>query len=128
MWKLTEVSIIGGSSTLKVRSVLLLPWHFRVVSARSKALLVLSSFARWKAHDCRASFPNFRGASIIGLFANIWTFYLTRRVVYNVRRVLPLRQKGNKARTVLADDDIHVFKECEFFSDSFTKRAPERET
>jgi hypothetical protein len=28
-----------------------------------------------------------------------------------VRRVLPLRQKANKARTVLADDDIHVFEE-----------------
>jgi hypothetical protein len=84
---------------------------FQIVSARSEALLVLRSFARWKVHDCRASFPNFRGASIVGLFANIWKFYPTRKVVYNVRRVLPLRQKANKARTVLADDDIHVFEE-----------------
>lgn len=77
--------------------------------------------SKWKANNYRTSFYICLGAAIIAFVANLGTFYLTRNVEYDVLRVQRLRKKANKAGTVLADDDIKVFEERQFFSKGLTK-------
>jgi hypothetical protein len=71
--------------------------------------------SKWASDNYKPSFAICCGASIIALFANIWTAWLTRNVEYDVRRVLRLRQKAHKEGKILADDDINVFEERQFY-------------
>jgi len=79
----------------------------------------------WSAHNYRNSFAFCMAAATIGFLSNLWTFYLTRNVEYDILRVHRLRRKANKAGTVLADDDVQVFQERQFFPKGLTWGSPE---
>jgi nitrate/nitrite transporter NarK len=56
-------------------------------------------------------------ASVIGagLLANLWTWWLTRNVEWDVRRIRRLRIKAEKEGRVFAEDDVRVYEERNFY-------------
>lgn len=50
-----------------------------------------------------------------GWLASTWTWWLTRNVEWDVRRIRKLRLKANKEGTMFADDDVKVFEERKFY-------------
>ncbi|KAH7395549.1 MFS transporter [Cadophora sp. MPI-SDFR-AT-0126] len=57
-----------------------------------------------------------------GWLANIWTWWLTRNVEWDVRRIRRLRIKSERKGEVFADDDVKVFEERKVFGRGFVKR------
>ncbi|XMA13957.1 hypothetical protein WAI453_006748 [Rhynchosporium graminicola] len=57
-----------------------------------------------------------------GWLANVWTWYLTRNVEWDVRRIRRLRIKSEKQGEVFADDDVKVFEERKVFGRGFVKK------
>jgi hypothetical protein len=64
----------------------------------------------------KVSFGICTGAITAGLFANSVTWYLTRNVEWDVRRIRRERIKAEKLGRLFVEDDIKVFHEREFFS------------
>lgn len=56
--------------------------------------------------------------SVIGVavFANLWTWWLTRNVEWDVRRVSRLRTAAGKEGKVFSGDDVQVYNERSFYS------------
>ncbi|TVY91632.1 putative transporter [Lachnellula willkommii] len=50
-----------------------------------------------------------------GWLASAWTWWLTRNVEWDVRRIRRLRIKSEKEGKVFADDDVKVFEERRFY-------------
>jgi len=50
-----------------------------------------------------------------GWIASGWTWYLTRNVEWDVRRIRKLRIKSEKEGRMFADDDVKVFEERNFY-------------
>jgi hypothetical protein len=48
--------------------------------------------------------------------ANLWTWWLTRNVEYDVRRIRRLRIKEEKQGRVYGEDDVAVYEERQFYS------------
>lgn len=59
---------------------------------------------------------------ISGWFANVITWYLTRNVEWDVRRIARLRKKAKKEGRVFAGDDVKVFEERQFYT-GFRKKS-----
>ncbi|KAL2072048.1 hypothetical protein VTL71DRAFT_11391 [Oculimacula yallundae] len=57
-----------------------------------------------------------------GWLANVWTWWLTRNVEWDVRRIRRLRIKSEKNGEVFADDDVRVFEERKVFGRGFVKK------
>lgn len=55
-------------------------------------------------------------AIIVGWFANIWTWWLTRNVEWDVKRIRKLRIKAKKEGRVYAEDDVKVYEERGFYN------------
>lgn len=55
-------------------------------------------------------------AIIVGWFANIWTWWLTRNVEWDVKRIRKLRIKAKKEGRVYAEDDVKVYEERDFYN------------
>lgn len=51
-----------------------------------------------------------------GFIANLWTWWLTRNVEWDVMRIKRLRNASEKEGHVFADDDIRVYEERKFYS------------
>ena len=47
---------------------------------------------------------------------NAWTWWLTRNVEWDVRRVRRLRMREEKRGRIYAGEDVHVYEEREFYS------------
>ncbi|KAI9710336.1 MAG: hypothetical protein M1820_002831 [Bogoriella megaspora] len=62
-------------------------------------------------------------AAVIGaaFLANLWTWWLTRNIEWDVHRIKKLRNASDKQGHVFADDDIKVYKERDFYS-GFTRQ------
>ena len=69
----------------------------------------------------KVSFGICAAAIIVGLFAKCYTWYLTRNVEWDVRRIRRERIKAEKAGRLFVEDDIKVFHEREFFSKTLKK-------
>ncbi|KJK64116.1 Major Facilitator Superfamily protein [Aspergillus parasiticus SU-1] len=57
-------------------------------------------------------------AGVIGAacLANLWTWWLTRNVEWDVRRIRRLRIKEEKQGRIYADDDVKVYQERQFYN------------
>ncbi|QRD83885.1 major facilitator superfamily domain-containing protein [Aspergillus flavus] len=57
-------------------------------------------------------------AGVIGAacLANLWTWWLTRNVEWDVRRIRRLRIKEERQGRIYADDDVKVYQERQFYS------------
>jgi hypothetical protein len=53
----------------------------------------------------------------------MWTWWLTRNIEYDVRRIRRLRIKSEKRGSIFADEDIKVFEERTFYGKSLTKKG-----
>jgi hypothetical protein len=56
-----------------------------------------------------------------GWLASCWTWYLTRNVEWDVRRIRRLRIKTERDGKIFADDDVKVFEERKFYGRGLTK-------
>ncbi|GAB1195500.1 hypothetical protein APSETT444_004759 [Aspergillus pseudonomiae] len=65
-------------------------------------------------------------AGVIGAacLANLWTWWLTRNVEWDVRRIRRLRIKEEKQGRIYAEDDVKVYQERQFYK-GVTKRESE---
>lgn len=72
--------------------------------------------SRWAHNGYKVSFGICTAAIAVGFFANCYTWYLTRNVEWDVRRIRRERIKAEKSGRLFVEDDIKVFQEREFFS------------
>ncbi|KNG87187.1 hypothetical protein ANOM_003763 [Aspergillus nomiae NRRL 13137] len=65
-------------------------------------------------------------AGVIGAacLANLWTWWLTRNVEWDVRRIRRLRIKEEKQGRIYAEDDVKVYQERQFYK-GVTKKESE---
>lgn len=66
----------------------------------------------------RTSFAICAAAIGFGFVANLWTWWLTRNVEEDVRRIKRLRIKAEKEGRIFAEDDIKVYEERRFYGTS----------
>lgn len=59
----------------------------------------------------------------LGWIANVWTWWLTRNVEFDVKRIRRLRIKAEKSGRVFAEDDVKVFEERGFYGRGLTKKT-----
>ncbi|OBT49085.1 hypothetical protein VE00_00173 [Pseudogymnoascus sp. WSF 3629] len=59
----------------------------------------------------------------LGWVANVWTWWLTRNVEFDVKRIRRLRIKAEKSGRVFAEDDVKVFEERGFYGRGVTKKT-----
>lgn len=59
----------------------------------------------------------------LGWVANVWTWWLTRNVEFDVKRIRRLRIKAEKSGRVFAEDDVKVFEERGFYGRGLTKKT-----
>ena len=52
----------------------------------------------------------------------MWTWWLTRNVEWDVRRIRRLRIQSERKGEVFADDDVKIFDERKVFGRGFVKR------
>ncbi|KAA8911485.1 major facilitator superfamily domain-containing protein [Sphaerosporella brunnea] len=70
----------------------------------------------------KTSFAICAAAIIAGFFANCWTWWLTRNVEWDTRRIRRLRIKAKKEGRLFNEDDVKVHVERKFY-DGLKKRA-----
>ena len=58
-----------------------------------------------------------------GWLASGWTWWLTRNVEWDVRRIRKLRIKSEKGGKIFADDDVKVFEERVFYGKNLENRV-----
>lgn len=78
--------------------------------------------AKYKYNGYKTSFAVCAGAMGLGLLANCWTWYVTRDLEWDVRRVRRLRRKAEKEGKVFAGDDVKVYHERSFYK-GFAKKG-----
>ncbi|KAF2803254.1 permease of the major facilitator superfamily [Mytilinidion resinicola] len=79
---------------------------------------------RWAHNGYRASFAICATAIGVGWIANCWTWWLTRNVEWDVRRIRRLRIKAGRENRIFAEDDVKVYEERKFYG-GLTKRGEE---
>jgi hypothetical protein len=52
----------------------------------------------------------------LSFIANLWTWWLTRNVEWDVRRIKRQRIRAEKEGRVFAEDDVKVYDERKFYS------------
>ncbi|KAE8441803.1 hypothetical protein EG329_004316 [Mollisiaceae sp. DMI_Dod_QoI] len=77
--------------------------------------------SKWAYNGYKASFGICTAAIVVGFFANCYTWYLTRNVEWDVRRIRRERIKAKKTGRLFIEDDIKVYHEREFFSKTLRK-------
>lgn len=71
---------------------------------------------KWAYNRYKASFGICAAAIICGWAANLWVWWLTRNVEWDVLRVRRLRIQAEREGQVYAgDDDVKVYEEREFY-------------
>ncbi|KAJ9367563.1 hypothetical protein DTO282F9_3381 [Paecilomyces variotii] len=71
---------------------------------------------KWAYNRYKNSFAIAGSSIIAAFFANLWTWWLTRNLEWDVRRIARLRHKAQKEGKVFAGDDIKVLEERQFYS------------
>jgi hypothetical protein len=56
----------------------------------------------------------------------VWTWWLTRNIEYDVKRIRRLRIQAERSGKVYAEDDIRVFEERRFYGAGLVKNADVR--
>ena len=78
--------------------------------------------AKYAYNGYKTSFAISAGALGAGFLANLWTWYLTRNLEWDVRRVRRLRKKAEKEGKVYAGEDVKVYEERQFY-EGVTKKG-----
>jgi MFS transporter, ACS family, DAL5 transporter family protein len=78
--------------------------------------------SKWAHDGYKTSFGICFAFIISAWFANI-TWYLTRNVDWDVRRIARLRKQAKKEGRVFAGDDVKVFEERQFYTGFWKKPA-----
>lgn len=63
----------------------------------------------------KTSFAICAAAIIVGWVANLWTWWLTRNVEWDVKRIRRLRMKAESQGAVYGEDDVKVYEERRFY-------------
>ena len=71
---------------------------------------------QFAANGYKTSFGVCAAAVIVGWGFNLWTWWLTRNIEWDVRRIRRLRMKEEKHGRVYGEDDVAVFEERNFYS------------
>ncbi|EEU38419.1 uncharacterized protein NECHADRAFT_55457, partial [Fusarium vanettenii 77-13-4] len=71
--------------------------------------------SKWAYNRYKNSFAIAGAFTIVALFGNLWTWWLTRNTEYDVMRIRREILKARAEGKVLAGDDIHVFNERQFY-------------
>ncbi|KAJ9302127.1 hypothetical protein DTO271G3_993 [Paecilomyces variotii] len=71
---------------------------------------------KWAYNRYKNSFAIAGSSIIAAFFANLWTWWITRNLEWDVRRIARLRNKAQKEGRVFAEDDIKVLEERQFYS------------
>jgi hypothetical protein len=78
--------------------------------------------SRYAHNRYKVPFGVCAGAIIIGWAANLWTWWLTRNVEWDVRRIKRLRIAKEKDGEVYGADDVRVYEERKFYGGVLHKR------
>lgn len=78
--------------------------------------------SRYAYNGYRVPFAICAAAIGFGWVANVWTWWLTRNVEFDVKRIRRLRIKAERSRTIFAEDDVRVFEEREFYGKGLIKK------
>lgn len=78
--------------------------------------------SKWAYNGYKISFGICTAAIVVGLLSNCHTWYLTRNVEWDVRRIRRERIKAEKSGRLFVEDDIKVYQEREFFFEDFEER------
>ena len=60
-----------------------------------------------------------------GWLASAWTWWLTRNVEWDVRRIRRLRINAERGGNMFAEDDVKVFEERRFYGKGLSKKCIE---
>ncbi|MGG6495258.1 UNVERIFIED_CONTAM: hypothetical protein NY603_20270, partial [Bacteroidetes bacterium 56_B9] len=71
--------------------------------------------SKWAYNGYKTSFAICATAIIVAWMFNLWTWWLTRNVEWDVLRVRRLRIKAEKQGQVYGGDDIAIFEERQFY-------------
>ena len=69
--------------------------------------------ATWLPYE---TFANPSTLEFTGWVANLWTWWLTRNVEWDVRRIKRLKLRAAKDGQIYGDDDVRVYHERQFYS------------
>ncbi|KAL1959088.1 hypothetical protein VTO42DRAFT_2875 [Malbranchea cinnamomea] len=78
--------------------------------------------SRFAHNGYKVPFAICAGAIGLSWLGSIWTWWLTRNIEYDVKRIRRLRIQAEKEGKVYADDDIRVFEERNFFKSPLSKK------
>jgi hypothetical protein len=113
---------LGRSSTLKGSTGTAFTLAIQTSVAQVGGVIGPQLFrSKWAYNGYKVSFGICAAAITVGLFANFYTWYLTRNVEWDVRRIHRERIKAEKQGRIFSEDDIKVFHEREFFSRTLKK-------
>lgn len=70
---------------------------------------------RWAYNGYKTSFGICAAAIIASWACNLWTWWLTRNIEWDVLRVRRLRIRAEKSGEVLSNDDVKYFDERQFY-------------
>lgn len=79
--------------------------------------------SRYAYNGYRVPFAICATAIGLGWVASTWTWWLTKNVEFDVKRIRRLRIKAEKNGRVFAEDDVRVFEEREFYGKGLIKKS-----
>jgi hypothetical protein len=79
--------------------------------------------SRYAYNGYKLPFGICAGAIGFGWLANVWTWWLTRNIEYDVMRIRRLRIEAEKDGRLFAEDDVRVFEEREFYGKGLAKKS-----
>ncbi|KAE8353790.1 major facilitator superfamily domain-containing protein [Aspergillus coremiiformis] len=80
--------------------------------------------SRFAHNGYKTPFAICAGVTGVACLANLWTWWLTRNIEWDVRRIRRLRIKEQKQGRIYADDDVRVYQEWQFYQ-GVTKKGSE---
>jgi hypothetical protein len=71
--------------------------------------------SKWAYNGYKTSFAICAGAVVASWLCNLWTWWLTRNIEWDVLRVRRLRIEAERKGQVLSHDDVKYFEERKFY-------------
>lgn len=110
------IIIVGRSSTLKGTTGTAFTLAFQSCVGQVGGVIGPQLFRqRFAYNGYKTSFAICAAVIGAGLLANLWTWWLTRNVEWDVRRIRRLRLKAEREGRVFAEDDVKVYAERNFY-------------
>ena len=78
--------------------------------------------SRYAHNGYKVPFAICAGAIGLSWAATVWTWWLTRNVEYDVKRIRKLRIQAERTGQIYAEDDIKVFEARTFYGTGLIKK------